>query len=350
MKPVRVGVIGVGRMGGNHCRVYSSIRAADLVGIYDADRQSGASVARQYGVPHFEEVDELLEEVDAVSVATPTPSHFDLATQCLERGVHVLVEKPLADTLEHAEALTDMAASTPRVLMVGHIERFNPAYRELKTVLEHMTVMAAEFRRLSAFESSNTDVDVVFDLMVHDTDLALDLVGREPDSVSAYGLSAMSDRLDHVVAHLGFGSGPIITLTASRITEQKIRSIEVTALEAYLEGDLLNKNISVHRRTIGEYLSHNKRGVKYRQESIIERIHVPIFEPLFLELQHFIDCIVEGKPCMVPAVDGFKALRIADAIQRSLGNGHVLLPAFADRVPRRADSLQPLGGESQPAG
>jgi predicted dehydrogenase len=318
MRQIRTGVIGTGMMGQRHCRVYSGLRQVQLVGICDAVPEVGHQVAQQYDVPFYRSVEELLEHVDAVSLATSTPSHFDLAMRCLAQGVHVLIEKPITETIEQAEKLTQTAEASDLVVQVGHIERFNPAYMELKNVLEDMTVLAVNLRRLSAYAGSNTDVDVVLDLMIHDIDLVLDLMGQEPASVSAYGLTAFSGTVDHAIVYLGFESGPLLTMTASRVTEQKVRSIEVTALQAYVDGDLLNKTISVHRRTIGEYLSQNHRGVKYRQESIVERIHVPPFEPLFLELQHFIDCILEGKSPAISARDGLSALRLAVTIRDAI--------------------------------
>ncbi len=318
MQPVRVGVIGVGRMGQRHCRVYSTLRQSQLVGVCDAVPEVGRRVAEEYDVPFYGDVEGLLEHVDAVSITTPTPLHFALAMRCLARGVHVLIEKPITDTIEQAEVLTQAAENSNLVVQVGHIERFNPAYMELKNVLEDMTMLAVNFRRLSPYVGSNTDVDVVLDLMTHDIDLALDLMGQEPVSVNAYGLTAFSGDIDHAVAHLRFGSGPLLTMTASRATEQKVRSVEVTALEAYVEADLLNKSIAVHRRTVGEYLNHDHRGVKYRQESIVERIHVPTLEPLLLELQHFVDCIVHGTPPQVSARDGLNALRLVLAIRNTV--------------------------------
>jgi len=315
MEPVKIGVVGAGRMGQRHCRIYANLRHTQLVGICDANRKVGEAAAQQYEVPAFEDLDDLLQHVDAVSLATPTPLHYEQAMRCLNRGVHVLIEKPITETLEQAESLVEAAEASGQVVQVGHIERFNPAYMELKHVLEGRSVLAVNLRRLSAYEGSNKDVDVILDLMIHDLDLVLDLVGQEPTSVDAYGLSAYGGVLDHVVAQLGFAAGPLLSVTASRITEQKVRSIEVTALEAYLECDLLNKSIAVHRRTVGEYLSHNQRGVKYRQESIVERIHVPTYEPLFLELQHFVDCVLERKSPAVRARDGLKALRLAETIQ-----------------------------------
>lgn len=224
----------------------------------------------------------------------------------------------MTETLAQAETLTQAAEASSLVVQVGHIERFNPAYIELKHVLEDMSVLVINFRRLSPYKGSNTDVDVILDLMIHDLDLVLHIVGQEPVAVSADGLTAFNNAIDHVVAHLCFDAGPLLTVTASRITEQKVRSIEVVALEAYVESDLLNKAISIHRRTTGEYVDLNQRGVKYRQESVTERIHVPIFEPLYLELQHFVDCVLTGTPSLAPARDGLKALRLAAAIRQAL--------------------------------
>ena len=181
--------------------------------------------------------------------------------------------------------------------------------------MEGRTVLAINLRRLSPFIGSNLDVDVVGDLMIHDTDLALNLVGKHPISIEAFGLTASDGRLDHVVAHLFFENGPLLTMTSSRITEHKVRSIEVTASDAYLECDLLNKNVLVSRHTIGEYLNYNHKGVKYHQESLVERIQVPAFEPLFSELSHFVECVVEGKTPTVSARDGMDALRLVENIR-----------------------------------
>ena len=202
MDYVRMGVIGAGMMGQRHCRVYANLRRTQLVGICDARSETGSRVAQQYDVPFYEQVDDLLAHVDAVSLVTPTPYHFDLAMRCLERGVHVLVEKPITETLDQAERLTETAEASNLIFQVGHIERFNPTYCELKNVLEDVTPLAVNLRRLSPYEGSNTDVDVVLDLMIHDLDLILDLMKQEPGSVNAYGLTAFSGAIDHAVAHL----------------------------------------------------------------------------------------------------------------------------------------------------
>ena len=310
MDQVKIGVIGTGRMGQSHCRIYSNLRHAKFVGVCDVNADLGKEVARKHEVSYFRDVDSLLENVDAVSICTPTPQHFELAMRCLDRNVHVLVEKPFTETLEQARALKEAAeAKSKLIVQVGHIEKFNPTFIELRKVLEDMTVLAMNFNRLSPFQGSNVDVDVVLDLMIHDIGLIVDLFNTEPVSMDAYGFSVFSNTVDHGLAVLRYDPGLLVTLTASRVTEQKVRGINVTTKEAFIEADLLNKNISVHRRTLGDYVNHKNSGVKYRQESLIERIVVPAVEPLFLELQDFVNCVCDSKKPQVSAADGYNALR-----------------------------------------
>jgi len=315
MEQVRIGVIGAGRMGQNHCRVYSNLKNIKFVGVCDVNPERGREVARTYEVSYFRDVNSLLENVDAVSICTPTPEHYDLVMQCLDRDIHVLVEKPFTETLEQAQALKEAAeAKSKLIVQVGHIEKFNPTFMELRKVLEEMTVLAMNFNRLSPFQGSNVDVDVVLDLMIHDIALVVDLFTAEPISMNAYGFSVFSDTIDHGLAIIRYEPEMLVSLTASRVTEQKVRAISVTSKEAFIEADLLNKNISVHRRTLGDYINH-KNGVKYRQESLIERIVVPAREPLYLELQDFVNCVVDQKKPQVTAADGYNALRFVLALR-----------------------------------
>jgi len=313
MDTLRVGVIGVGVMGERHCRVYSSLRRIRVVGIADLDASRGQAVAAQYETSYFEDHRKLLDNVDAVSIVTTTPAHFDLAMEALERGVHVLVEKPLTETLKQGKQLVDEAERRNLVLQVGHIERFNPAFIELKNVTDGIRLIAITIRRLSPFDLSNTDVDVIHDLMIHDLDLVADLVGTQLEGINAWGRSINTGAIDHAVANLSFRDGPIATLFASRITEQKVRMIEVIAEGAYIEADLLGKSVLVHRRTFPQYLD-NHQATKYRQESVIERIYVPMAEPLMLELRHFVESVCEGKPNIVPGKDGLYALQLAQSV------------------------------------
>ena len=315
MEVVRIGVVGAGVMGERHCRVCSNLRRVELVGVADLDEQRGRQVADRYESAYFSDYVDLLSEVDAVSIAASTPAHYAITTECLERDVHVMVEKPISETVEEAQRMVQLATERGLVLQVGHIERFNPAFIELKHVTEGMSLIGVTMRRLSPFDTSNVDVDVIRDLMIHDLDLAVDLVGAELSGVTARGRSISTGQLDHAVANLSFRDGPIVTLFASRVTEQKVRAIEVIAEGAYVEADLLRKSVLVHRRTFPQYLD-NHQTTKYRQESVMERIHVPMSEPLMLELRHFVDCVREGCSSQVPGSEGLRALLMAEAVTR----------------------------------
>lgn len=309
MKPIRVGVIGAGLMGERHCRVYANLRGVDFVGLFDIDPGRGREIADKYEARYFESPSALLREIDAVTIATPTPYHFDLAIESFAAGVHSLIEKPLTYTLDQGQKLCDSARESGLVVQVGHIERFNPAYIELKNVADDLPVVAIVIRRQNSADASNTDVDVINDLMIHDIDLLLNLVGLPVDGVTAYGRSLLGGAIDHAVANFQFRDGPIATLIASRITQQKVRTVDITARNAYVEGDLLNKSLAIHRRVFGEYVS-----AKYRQESVMERIHIPIFEPLLLQLQHFIGCIRDKRKPDVSVDDGLRAMEYATKI------------------------------------
>ncbi|HHY54416.1 MAG TPA: Gfo/Idh/MocA family oxidoreductase [Chloroflexi bacterium] len=340
MERIKIGLLGAGRMGKNHARVYSTLRYADLAGIYDPVAEAGRKLAAQYETTAYTELDAMLDRVDAVSIATPTPTHFPLVAACLDRGLDVFVEKPFTETWMQAQELVALTQRTGRIVQVGHIERFNPTYGELKLVLENLSPLVVNFRRLSSYVGSNTDVDVVLDLMIHDLDLALDLAGADPIRVEADGFTAFSGAIDYATVNLKFARWPMLTLTASRVTEQKVRSIDVTALEAYVEGDLLNKSIQVHYRTVGEYVSHSRSGAKYRQESVVERIHVPIAEPLHAELDHFVECVRTRRQPLVTAEHGLRTLRLAETI-RSLILARMLDARSADRHAATIEAASP---------
>lgn len=320
MKDLRLGVIGVGRMGLHHCRVINSIRSTKLVGVFDIDQERSRNVARRHDTESFSDLQSLLAAVDAVSIATPTNTHLPIARECVACGVHMLIEKPLAETPDKAQELVKLANESKLTIQVGHIERFNPAYRELKLLLEDSRILIVDFRRLSAYPGSNTDVDVVYDLMVHDIDMMMDLIGREPSRLRASGLTAFSGKIDHASVLVEFHGGPLVTLNTSRLTEEKIRRIEVTTPNAFIVADLLDKKVSINRRTIGEYLNINSQSVKYRHESLVERILVPPVEPLLLQVQHFIHCIQNQEQPFVTVQDGWKAIDFVRMVQEQIGD------------------------------
>jgi virulence factor len=328
---IKVGVIGAGRMGERHCRAYAALHGAELVGISDLALERGQAIASKYGATFYPDFRAMLPHVDAVTIATRTEMHFPVAMECLDQGVHVLIEKPLASGGDEAAQLVERAERVSRVLQVGHIERFNPAFLELESVIEDFEIVAVGARRLSPFDTSNTEVDVVFDLMIHDLDLTLALLGEGVDRVQAHGRSGRTCATDYAVATLSMAAGPMATLTASRVTEQKVRSLEVTALGAYIEADLLNKSICIYRRTVPEYIENHHRPLRYRQENVVERIYIPTAEPLMLELEDFVRCVREGATPRVTGRHGLRALdlagRVRDQIVPSAVEGGALAAA-----------------------
>ncbi|MEI7555276.1 Gfo/Idh/MocA family oxidoreductase [Candidatus Chlorohelix sp.] len=319
MDKIRVGVIGLGNMGERHCRVFNSMAQVNFMGVSDLLEERGHLIQEKYEVPYYSDFHDMLEKVDAVSIATTTPGHFPIGMECLAQGKHLFIEKPIALTVEQAQSLVELAEERKKILMVGHIERYNPAFSELQSLLisrQSEEAVAINIRRLSPFDTSQTDVDVVSDLMIHDLDLVLKMLGRVPDAIETFGRSVFTSTIDHAVATLYYHDGPVISLAASRVTQQKVRAIELTTSESYIETDLLHKSISIHRRFVPFY--SNQESPKYRQEGFIERIFVPSSEPLQLELNDFIQSIRTGKKPEVTGQDGLAALALALEIKRKI--------------------------------
>lgn len=321
--PLRVGVIGVGTMGERHTRVLRSLPEVKLVGIYDANPARAAQVADRYGTAPMPSIEALLSEAEAVTIASPTPLHFEHVKQCLLAGKHVLVEKAITERLEQAEELDALATAQGLLLQVGHIERYNPVYTALRRLLAgyaHAPI-ALTFRRLSSYASSNRTVDVVLDLMVHDIDLALDMCrGLEIHSMSAIGRIVLSRDIDHAQAQFSARGGPLCTFMTSRVTEQKVRSIEVTTPTEFVVADLLRKEISIFKNTQASYRTQ-EGGVTYQQHSLIEQVQLPATEPLLLEMQDFVHCIRRKSTPTVSAHDAIAALRTVAALTAQIRRG-----------------------------
>ncbi len=317
MKNTKIGVIGAGLMGERHARVLRGLPEAELIGISDLDQVRGRLVADRYRAGFFESYGQLLEKIDAIAVATPTPLHYEQVKQALHAGVHVFVEKAITQYVEQGEELDALAKQKGLILQVGHIERFNPVYTELKKIMREFKPVAVSFRRLSSFAASNLAVDVVLDLMIHDIDLAFDLCqGLYANDLRSIGRVVRSREIDHAVAHLGFLDGPMCTFVASRVTEHKVRCIDVTAQEAFVEADLLRKEIHIHRNVSSQYQISGDT-VKYQQRSVVEQLQIPAAEPLHVEMTDFVQCVREQRPPTVTASDGVRALKaVRDIIQQ----------------------------------
>lgn len=318
--PLRTGVIGVGNIGQHHARIYASLPGSQLVGIADIDPGRMQGIADRYGVPAYADYRALLDQVQAVSVAAPTTLHHEIGRVCLEHGVHVLMEKPLAASVEQAHDLAALAGQAQLVLQVGHVERFNPTFVELANVLADHQILAVDARRLSPFASRAADVSVVYDLMVHDLDLILTLIPAPLRAVSATGSRVRSPQTDHAMALLTFDGGQMASVAASKITQHKVRQMAVTCAEAFVVADFLTRTVMVHRQSAADYFAQ-RGAVLYRQEGLIEQVYVPQIEPLFAEIQHFLACVREGRSPRVGSAEAIRVMTVADEIeQRLLGN------------------------------
>ncbi|WP_186539393.1 Gfo/Idh/MocA family protein [Synechococcus sp. BIOS-E4-1] len=317
MVPVKVGVIGIGNMGWHHARVLSLLKDADLVGVADPDAQRGALATEQFGCRWFSDYRTLLQEVEAVCIAVPTLLHHSVGLACLEAGSHVLIEKPIAASQEEAAALIDAASRVGRLLQVGHIERFNPAFRELTKVVANEEVVVLEARRHSPHADRANDVSVVLDLMIHDLDLVLELASSSVVQLAAAGGRSSDGPIDYVNATLGFENGVVASLTASKMSHRKIRTLSAHCRASLVETDFLNHNLHIHRRA-HEWYSADHGELLYRNDGFIEEVSTTSIEPLYAELEHFLQC-VRGRE--TPAVDGqqaSRALRLADLIEQAV--------------------------------
>ncbi|MBL6793902.1 MAG: Gfo/Idh/MocA family oxidoreductase [Parasynechococcus sp.] len=324
--PVKVGVIGIGNMGWHHARVLSLLRDADLIGVADPDPERGHMATEQFGCRWFADYREMLSEVEAVCIAVPTLLHHPVGLACLQAGLHVLIEKPIAASQDEATALINAAHQAHRLLQVGHIERFNPAFRELIKVVANEEVVVLEGRRHSPHSDRANDVSVVLDLMIHDIDLVLELAQAPVVRLAAAGGRSAEGPIDYVNATLGFENGVVASLTASKMSHRKIRSLSAHCRSSLVETDFLNHTLHIHRRA-HEWVSADHGELLYRNDGFIEEVSTTSIEPLYAELEHFLQC-VRGRE--TPAVDGLqasRALKLADLIEQAVehpDSGHPL--------------------------
>jgi predicted dehydrogenase len=310
-------------MGQHHTRVLSLLKDVKLIGVSDINMDRGLDLASKYRVRFFENYHDLLPHVDAVCIAVPTRLHHQVGLDCLKAGVHTLIEKPIAASIHEAESLVNAAAEYNCILQVGHIERFNPAFQELSNVLKTEQLLALDARRMSPYSHRANDVSVVLDLMIHDIDLLLELTASPVIKLTASGSSASdSGYLDYVTATLGFANGIVATLTASKITHRKIRSIAAHCKNSMTEADFLNNEILIHRQTTANCTT-NYGQVLYRQDGLIEKVYTSNIEPLHAELEHFVNCVRGGEKPSVGGEQALKALRLASLIEQMALDGQV---------------------------
>ncbi len=299
---LRTAVIGVGYLGKFHAQKFAQIPGSELVAVVDIDDEVRERVATDLGVDAIGDYRKLIGAVDAVSVVVPTPTHFEIAKAFLDSGVHVLVEKPITETVEQATRLIDIAKRRNAVLQVGHLERFNPAVRALEPLLHNPRFV--ESVRIAPYQDRGTDVDVVLDLMIHDIDLIQFIAGSPIERVEAVGAAVISDKPDVANARIRFEGGCIANVTASRTSLKVERKIRIFQEACYFSADLHQKAVSVYRK------SDSAVG-PLRLPISIEQLECDGDDALRLEIEAFLNAVREGTQPLVTGEDGKQALETA---------------------------------------
>jgi predicted dehydrogenase len=305
---VKAGVVGIGRMGQYHVGVLSEMQDVDIAGVVDVDPQRRKTIQDTYGASTYADCKDLIGKVDVAVVAVPTAMHYPVAKELLNNGIHVLLEKPCANDLNHARELFQLAQDKDLTLHIGHVERFNGAVQELHKIVE--VPLFVECKRMGPFTERIKDDGVVLDIMIHDIDIILNLIKSKVITTHVLGASVFSDKDDLVSAQLEFENGCIANIVASRASQNKVRTLSVTQKDSFVVLDYTDQEIYVHRKSSSEH-QMSKGSLRYKQESLVERIFVHKDNPLKLELQHFIDCAKNGSPRNVAVNDELYSLEIA---------------------------------------
>ncbi|MBI1724832.1 MAG: Gfo/Idh/MocA family oxidoreductase [Candidatus Tectomicrobia bacterium] len=291
MDAIRLGVVGAGHMGSYHVAAIAELVDVRLTAVADLNRGRAEEVAGRYGAAALSDAAQLVGRVDAAIVAVPTTQHQTVARFLLENGIHLLVEKPICPAIDDARALFLLAKKKDLVLHVGHVERYNGAVQELSRIVRDPILI--ECRRLGPFSPRVREDGVVLDLMIHDLDIAMRLVDEEIVQLSAAGASILSDRDDVANVQIRFAGGCIANLTASRVTQNKIRTLAVTQPDAYITLDYADQELRIHRQASSEH-SLSREELKYREQSQVERLFVHKDNPLKIELRHFLGAVRSG--------------------------------------------------------
>ena len=327
-RPVRVGVVGAGSLGYHHVRILRDLPGAQLVGFYERAAERAAMVSVELGVPATKSLAELLDETDAVTIVVPTPAHHAVAKAALERGRHVLIEKPIAVTLEETDELLDLARRAGVVVQTGHVERFNRAIRAALPYVSSPRFI--ESNRLAPFNPRGSDVAVVLDLMIHDIDLVRTVVGSHVTSLEAVGVPVLTPFVDIANARLTFDSGAVANITASRVSRDRTRKLRMFQASGYLSLDLGTGSGEFYRLRPDldlPSLSKAPRAI----DDFVERIplEAPDGEPLRLEFDSFIAAVQGRGPVVVTGEDGREALAVALGIVREIER---TLPILSERA------------------
>jgi predicted dehydrogenase len=323
MEKLKTGIIGTGHLGRLHAKMFNSIDNCKLVGVYDINQLQSKAVSEEYGTEVFGNLPELFKQVDVVSIAATTSAHYDLAKECLQNGKHVFIEKPITTTILQAEEIVRLASEKKLKLQVGHIERFNPALISLEEfILEPMFIQTD---RLAQFNPRGTDVAVVLDLMIHDIDIILSLIKSNVKQIDASGVAVVSDSIDIANARIQFENGAVANVTASRISQKKMRKMRIFQRDNYISLDFITGLSEVYRLvpvdedTGMTTLSFGEIGVGDKKKRVIyEQPEIREINALQYELQLFVDSVLNDTKPIVSGEDGLHALRVAEQILQKI--------------------------------
>jgi predicted dehydrogenase len=319
VRKIRAAVVGAGEFGRHHARVYSSLPSAVLAGVYDPDAERAAAVATEFGTHALRSLDEVSEQAEAASVAVPTFAHAEVGCRLLENGLDVLVEKPMAATLAEADALLDTARRCKRILQVGHVERFNPAVAAVEPILNRPLFF--EVHRLGVFTPRSLDVEVIFDLMIHDLDILLALVNEPVTELKAVGIPVLTDKVDIAHARLEFAGGAVANVTASRVSTERVRKMRFFQQREYVSLDYARRDA----------LRVSVKAPGPQPEFAYEKLPAPNVEPLQAELQAFTESVLTRREPKTGGAAGRAALELATRVMASIQEHgeRVQLAAFA---------------------
>ena len=325
--PPRIGVIGVGSLGYHHARILREVKTAVCMGFFEANADRAGTVSRELGIRAYPSIAELLADVDAISVVVPTKAHFDVAKAALVAGKHVLIEKPMTATLEEADELLSLAKDNGVIVQIGHIERFNRAIRAAAPYIDQPLFLDSD--RLAPFSPRGADVAVVLDLMIHDIDLLLSLVGSKVRDISAAGIPVLTPSVDIANARIAFENGAVATITASRVSKDRMRKLRIFQRNGYLSLDLAAGTGELYRLRSDVDLAtlvHQAQPL----EAFVERmpLEAPEGEPLKLELENFVSALRGESKVAVSGEEGRDALAVALRIVRDIERALPGVPAL----------------------
>jgi predicted dehydrogenase len=319
MNKLRVGVVGVGKLGALHAKMYAQIPKAELVGVIDTDAERAREIASEFRTTVYPSTEKLLKDVNVISIATPTTTHHQIAMEAIAAGVHLFIEKPITHSTLEGEEVVRRAREKGITVQVGHIERFNPAILAVEPY--NLRPMFIESHRLAQFNPRGTDVAVVLDLMIHDIDIILSLVKSPVTMIQADGVAVVSDTIDIANARLKFENGCVANVTASRISQKKMRKMRLFQKDAYISIDFLDGKSEVFRLIDSDQASDRRTKLLGRIEDGIKRRNITYERPkvkevnsLCYELELFLDAVDSGKPPIVSGEDGLRALNVAQQI------------------------------------